>query len=256
MVSEKKYLFILLSILILLGSCKSKKKFVQVNAHQKLTNKALLHDLINQPAIDFFTGKAKVKISDAHTSEKGTLYIRSKKDSVIWFAVKKLSVEGGRAQLSQDSLFAINRLEKSYISMPFDSIQKQYGLMPSLSIIQNLVAGILPPIDTTLYLNEKNDSQYYKVRTMSEGLLVDLSVDQNLGKLSEVKYQDKYNSTFTCILDDYRIINDSVALPYYRKYSWTKNEENLSIEMKFSNLAINEPKQIKFSIPNHYKETK
>ena len=85
--------FIFLLIYSCLLSCKTKKQILQAPSEPiQLQEDVILVRFLDNPDYNFFSGKAKIKITSEYVSEKGTLYVRSIRDSVIWFAVKILSV--------------------------------------------------------------------------------------------------------------------------------------------------------------------
>ena len=121
-----------MSSLFLLG-CKSKKK-LQLAGHSGLSQKQIERIFWDKPQFDFFEAKAKIKIKTEQSSDKATLYLRAKPDSILWIAGKRLSVEGGRLQFDDTTATFINRLDKTYQRIPLDTLQASYGVT-GLSLI-------------------------------------------------------------------------------------------------------------------------
>ncbi|MBQ8957327.1 MAG: DUF4292 domain-containing protein [Bacteroidales bacterium] len=77
--------------------------------------------------------------------------MRMRKDSLIWLSVTAtMGVEVLRAKVSTDSVWVINRLEKTYLAEPLDSLALQLGVPFSLPWVQTLLLDNnqgLPPVE-------------------------------------------------------------------------------------------------------------
>ena len=77
--------------------------------------------------------------------------IRMRNDSLIWLSVTAtMGSELVRAKVSNDSVWVLNRLEKTYLAEPLDTLSSQLGMPLSLPLIQTLLLDnneSLPPVD-------------------------------------------------------------------------------------------------------------
>ena len=77
--------------------------------------------------------------------------LRMRKDSLVWLNVTAtMGVEALRIKVSEDSVWIVNRLEKSYLAEPLDTIATQLGMPLSLPLIQNLLLDnneSFPPVE-------------------------------------------------------------------------------------------------------------
>ena len=77
--------------------------------------------------------------------------IRMRNDSLVWLTVTAtMGVEVLRAKVSNDSVWLLNRLEKSYLSEPLDTVSAQLGLPLSLPLLQTLLLDNnqgIPPVE-------------------------------------------------------------------------------------------------------------
>ena len=77
--------------------------------------------------------------------------IRMRKDSIVWLSVSAtMGMEVLRAKISNDSVWIVNRLEKSYLAEPLDTISAQLGMPFSLPMMQTLLLDNnegLPPVE-------------------------------------------------------------------------------------------------------------
>ena len=77
--------------------------------------------------------------------------LRMRHDSLIWLNVTAtMGVEVLRAKISNDSVWLINRLEKTYLAEPLDTVSVQLGMPLSLPLLQILLLDNnqdLPPVE-------------------------------------------------------------------------------------------------------------
>ncbi len=66
--------------------------------------------------------------------------LRMRKDSLVWLNVTAtMGVEVLRAKVSNDSVWLLNRLEKTYLAEPLDTVSAQLGIPLSLPLVQILL---------------------------------------------------------------------------------------------------------------------
>ena len=77
--------------------------------------------------------------------------LRMRNDSLVWLNVTAtMGVEVLRAKISNDSVWLINRLEKTYLAEPLDTVSAQLGMPLSLPLLQTLLLDNnqgLPPVE-------------------------------------------------------------------------------------------------------------
>ena len=77
--------------------------------------------------------------------------LRMRQDSLVWLSVTAtMGVEVLRAKVSSDSVWIVNRLEKTYLSEPLDILSEQLGMPLSLPWVQTLLLDNnqgLPPVE-------------------------------------------------------------------------------------------------------------
>ena len=104
---------------------------------------------------------------------KGQLRMRN--DSLVWLSITAtMGIEVVRAKVSNDSVWVINRLERTYLAEPLDSLSAQLGMPLSLPLIQTLLLdnneGIPPVENQTVQLktfvmgNMSAKIQYNKIK--------------------------------------------------------------------------------------------
>ena len=82
--------------------------------------------------------------------------LRMRKDSIVWLSVTAtMGVEVMRAKVSNDSIWVLNRLEKTYLAEPLDTISAQLGMPLSLPLVQTLLLDNnegFPPVENQTVL--------------------------------------------------------------------------------------------------------
>lgn len=242
--------------MLLASSCKTKKLLQQPTLEKKSTQE-LVEQFLQQPDYEFIEGKAKVNFSSTYGSGRGTLYLRTIKDSIIWMAVKKLSVEAGRVLITQDSVFMINRLEKSYQKHALASIHEKYGLPGNFAYIQSLILGLTPAIDTTQFWELDSSDIHLNIKTSVGSILHKFIIDNESGYVLGGTFKDQFTAEGAWQYEDYIFQIAEIPVPGSRSYniSLAENEDPLKMKINFSELEVDNPKSIRFSIPSHYTRT-
>lgn len=254
----------LLKILILcivclsIISCRSKKNLgTEENQETLLSKSEALEIFFTKPDYQFISGKAKVSISSENGSEKGTMYVRSIRDSLIWIAVKKLSVEGGRALITKDTMTVLNRLEKTYQKFALSELQERYGVETDFAYLQDMFFGLTPDVDSTALWEEKEALLNYTFVTMASGIYHEFHVSKRSGLQVGGRFREKFSSDGEWTYSDHRIIQDSLILPYNREYIISNDLNDVfTMRLKFSDIEVENPKAIKFNIPERYTKIK
>ena len=114
------------AFLLLATSCASRKKTVQPPQPQTfewLTANMDIQAEGNGMSYDDLSGQ-----------------LRMRKDSIVWLSVTAtMGVEVLRAKVSNDSIWVLNRLEKTYLAEPLDTVSAQLGMPLSLPLVQTLL---------------------------------------------------------------------------------------------------------------------
>ena len=130
----------LLTMVMVATSCASRKKTVappQSQTFEWMTANLDIQAEGNGMAFDNLAGQ-----------------IRMRKDSLIWLTVTAtMGVEVLRAKVSNDSVWFINRMEKTYLAEPLDSVSAQLGIPLSLAWVQTMLLNNnedIPPVENQM----------------------------------------------------------------------------------------------------------
>ena len=80
--------------------------------------------------------------------------LRMRCDSIVWLSVTAtMGVEVLRAKVSNDSVWVLNRMEKTYLAEPLDSLGAKVGMPLSLPLVQTLLLDNnegVPPVENQM----------------------------------------------------------------------------------------------------------
>ena len=102
-----------------------------------------------QPVVakyDYLSAKAKVVIEEESGKvTRGTLSLRAKKDSVLWFTMSPgMGMEAIRGFFTQDRIQIRDRVGQDDINLTYAEFEKFYGLKLSLELFQNVLWANTP----------------------------------------------------------------------------------------------------------------
>lgn len=127
----------LLALLLVATSCASRKKTVappQPQAFEWMTANLDIQAEGNGMSFDNLAGQ-----------------MRMRKDSLVWLTVTAtMGVEVMRAKVSNDSVWFVNRMEKTYLEEPLDTVSAQLGIPLSLPWVQMMLLNNnegVPPVE-------------------------------------------------------------------------------------------------------------
>ena len=134
---KARFFIAFVAFLLLATSCASRKKTVQPQQPQ---------------SFEWLTANMTIQAEG-----NGMVYndlsgqLRMRKDSLVWLNVTAtMGVEVLRAKVSNDSIWIVNRMEKTYLAEPLDTISAQLGMPLSLPLVQTLLLDNnqgLPPVE-------------------------------------------------------------------------------------------------------------
>lgn len=89
----------------------------------------------------FLDAKAKIVIEEESGKiTRGTMSLRAKKDSILWFTISPgMGMEAVRGLITQEKIQIKDRIGKEDVNLTFKEFETIYGLKLSLDLFQNLL---------------------------------------------------------------------------------------------------------------------
>lgn len=245
-----KYLSLILAIFLV--GCATKKSIhkgpIPVRSNQQLLN-ALVKRNID---FEWFHGKMSTRISSPDENISGSMVVRMKKDSIIWVAVKKFGIEAARVLVDQNEYTVLYRLEGYYETNPVSKINEIFSVATNFEDAQQLMFGnVILPDSSQVKVTQ--DSVYYVMDAKVDDLLMKYYIHAYTLELERMTITDKANRQVTAYFSDYREVAGFGKVAFDRRFNFPyESQGQANIELKFSEIEINVPKEIKFSIPSSY----
>lgn len=206
----------------------------------------------NQVRADWFNGSAKLSANGGGFSQSASATIKMKKDSLIWISVRKLGLEIARAQITQDSVFLINRFGREYMVNDLNFLSETYNLPANLQTLQAVVLGnpVFFSLDN-LELTENEEHYELSNAGTKKGRYV---LTKTAFALQEMELSDVENDQNLKInFKDYRALDTEHFFSYLRLLSLDSPDlGEMKVELNYQKVEIDEPTSIRFEIPKNY----
>ncbi len=246
--------FIFFLLIIATAGCKTSKRIAQLPLPERTKDEVIT--ALKSRNIDFkwFSGKMSTALESPDESVSGSMSVRMKKDSLLWVTVKKFGIEAARILADKNKYTILYRLEGVYESGPITQINEIVSLSASFEDLQELMFGnvLLPEENNITFFK---DSIYFVVSTKVDDLAIKYYVNGYSLELEKMEVVDKMNRIAKAYYSDYRQIGTYGKVAYERIFDFPySSTSNATITMRFSEIEINIPKEIVFSIPSHYEK--
>ncbi len=243
--------------LLILTSCKHHKQIQQVRVENKpivtpKTDFSLL-DSVKQHAFTYKTLSAKIKTTykapDGSELELA-ITLRSVYDSAIWMSISPaLGIEAVRVLLTPDTVKVIDKLNRHYAIEPYSYLKRFSEADITFGTIQNIISG------NAAFINDsfRTDSitNYYFGNCRQRSLTHEMAITKAFRIFASV-IADTLSSEMISIKNSDFTFVEYEYFPFdIRIEAFSKNKTS-SITLNYSNVAINIPVELKFSIPHTY----
>ena len=236
-------------VITILGivACATQKKLKPINP---IPLEELLEGVkSHEQQYTFFSAKGRVKYNGDEFRMGGRCNILMIKDSLIWMNFKKLSIEGARVLITQDSFKIKYSYENCYEIGTLEEFLEEYNINFSFSELQDFIVGNVAVPEAATIQNFETDTHH----------LIEFSKD-------EKKYSFQINEDFSIyrilLLDELKRSlhatftnhNEAGFAESRELLINTPEEGEFKIGIDLSSVKFDVPKRIKFEIPSHYRK--
>ncbi len=201
---------------------------------------------------EWFSAKGKLKYKNIDGAGNATINVRMKKDSIIWLNIKKFSVEISRVKMTPDSVYIVYRWERLYEKGRLDQFTRAYNTNFNFSELQDLFFGNVTTTEDVSFV--ARDSTKYHLSAIKNGIKYDYHVNPYNLLLEKFYARDDSRREVIGKYDDYKNHDDGNLFSYLREYTFKEGDEVTYLAIDYSDIEIDVPKNIKFSIPSNYDE--
>ncbi|MFO7868198.1 MAG: DUF4292 domain-containing protein [Bacteroidales bacterium] len=258
-------IFLSVLIAVVCISCSSTKQFIQRKTYNESDFTKITDTLTqNYKKINTFYGRfsGTIKLPDNEIESKGT--IRIQKDSIIWISLKPFLIEVARCAFTPDSVFIINKLEKSYYAGNYSYIQDFLGIPIDYTTIQSIILNNiweypLHPDSTIVHeqkiKNRKNelikvaDSEQFGKKYAHQSITIS---KENIN-LTQIDIKDyTQNKNFAVNYSNFTSTSDSIYFPYTTSIKIKEKNNNILINIDYLRINLNTKQSYPFSINPKY----
>ncbi len=210
----------------------------------------------NLDKVETLSARARVYVDNGGINMEANANLIWIRDSILWVNVKKLGIEAVRALVTRDSVFVLNRLERSYSANSLQALERQYSLPEGFPLLQHLVlasAWISPEIALQSDIKEN----LHRLAGSNHRYTVDYRIEEGTYRLrQQVFVQQPDARVLNLQFDEFKKLPGACTFPYLRRIEAFSPEYGMvHVEIEFSDVEINVPKPYRFDIPAHYQRT-
>jgi Domain of unknown function (DUF4292) len=232
-------------------SCSTSKKVSIVER----TPEELIQSLTNRN-IDFKYVNAKLSTSVDNPDESisGTMQVKMQKDSAILVSVKKFGIEAAKIYVNPKSYTILYKFENAYEIENLDKIKNVFAINAEFNDLQQLLIGnvMVPQMATATVIK---DADHYMIKSNEDNLTLEYTIHGKSLELTQLKITDLQNRSVIMQYADYRMYPGKGKIAYQRNITYPFSDtETGTIELNISEIVLDKPSDIKFSIPDHYEK--
>ena len=233
------------------------------------TAKALSHELKSNE-LNFNTLKAKMSVdSEVDSSYNSfTVNLKMHRDSLIWASISKMGVEGVRVLISTDSVWLLNRLDKTYFSGNFSYLSKLLNTSLDFNLIQSLLTGnsvdfyddedkIKSNVNDCLYVlgtirKSKMKRVLHKGKELREPVQ-SIYLDPESYKILKILFFEfNPERNVTVSYSDFKLVDSIQQFPTKSEFEIIGSKK-IKINIQYTRYKLNQPLTFSFRIPSTYK---
>ena len=207
----------------------------------------------NEIAFKTFSGKAKCHYDGKGQNYDFTANIRIKKNEAAWIMATALGgmVQVARVYVTPDSFALINYLEKSYISMRIEEVNKVLPFPVDFTMLQNLFIGNALRTDAQI-MDAKSSGDVVTLVVKKENLNQDIAINSSSKQISLLRvYLDNDPSEAVVRYNNYSN-RDGRSFPQDRVINVSNNGDQHLLEMNFTDAKFDGAVDMPFSVPKNY----
>ncbi|UCS93197.1 DUF4292 domain-containing protein [Echinicola marina] len=184
---SKYFLLSLIAALVLLAGCARKTNLFTSDETMKEFSPSYFE-------FNYLSAKARVVLEEQNgKTTRGTLNLRAKKDSIIWFSVSPgLGIEAVRGVITTESIKIKDRINGQDIDLSYDQFQNTYGLRISLNLFQNILFANIP--NKVSYRDRLvRVGKTFELRQRRDDIIYESVIGAQHGKVEKLNTSSRYH---------------------------------------------------------------
>lgn len=249
-----KKLVLLLSLIIVISSCGSKREAAEIE--DAAVSKVVAAHYKNVPEFKTLTSKMRLKYQDEERSQSVTVSFRMEKDKTIWMSAQVLGIPLAKALITRDRVSYYEKIGKTYFDGDFSLLSKWLGTPLDFDKLQNLLLGqtIYDLRDGRYKLTESSRGYQLVPADEMEAIRKMFLLDpQSYKATAQQLSQEKENRSVTVTYPKYQRVSGN-TIPEDIKIIANEGGSGTQIEINMRSVSFNEDVSFPFEIPSGYDE--
>ncbi|MEE4255846.1 MAG: DUF4292 domain-containing protein [Bacteroidales bacterium] len=265
-VTRASVYLVLLVLVNIIGGCSSKRQIIKEPLKEAGSTYLLEKLAENELKFDWFSAKFSIDyIYDKKLTEfKGQIRIR--KDSIIWLSFSPaLGIEMARLKITNDSVFFMNRINKTYLKGDYKFINDYLQTNIDFDILQSFVIGNDFQFYEKTRFRAFIDNQEYRLSTMErhklknyvkqdetiKAFIQNIWLNPDNFKITRVNIREFNNDKRLDALYGNFKEHEGQLFPFDIIFEITADEK-IIVEVDYSRITIGEALSFPFTIPSKY----
>jgi len=175
------------------------------------------------------------------------------RDSAIWLNVKKFGLEAARVLVTPDSVFMINRLQKTWYGRSIESLQAEYQLPGGFGLLQDFLLG-RAWMDKDMEVQSDIEGGFHRLSGSNGVVAADYRIEEGSFLLkSESFLQPRTARNVRFSFDNYQKTKPAGLYPLLRTIqAFSPETKDVQFELEFLHVDFNTPAPYRFEIPATY----
>ncbi|MCL2073400.1 MAG: DUF4292 domain-containing protein [Marinilabiliaceae bacterium] len=265
-----KYILIIIIAVLLLSSCKTKRKLSKETIPDKIAQEMLLENILNNQ-LDYktlFVKRMNIELDDngKSISARASMYIE--KDKKIIIQINVLILEVARVLIENNEITVIDRINREVYSANFQLLKNKFNIDLNYTLLEKLLTNQLITYPDNIIFNnyeleEKSDKYLLKsfnetdyetmIKRFPQYYLHEMEVISETNKIAKHKMTNLQNIVFEVLYSSFENINGK-KFPNTVTLRARKDREMYGLTLKSSGIEVNGSNVISFKVPDDYKK--
>lgn len=246
---NKHYFILSLLVVFILGSCNSSKKLANKTTEVEESKSTLIKTYeSNRLDFDQIEFNSKLEYTTTSMSLAFDGVIRIQDDKKIWGSFKKFGFEVARMLVTPDSVFVLNRFQKTYMADDLNKLKTMSGVPLEFDDVQQLLLGGSFWTDG---LSVMNDSTLTQLQTVQGELIEAIHIFDPTQKIQKSTLNSKNQGSMQVEYENHQFVNNA-TLAFDREINVQRQGTNVILSLKTQNIDLESKKSFPFEIPSNY----
>jgi len=240
-------LFSYLFLIFILNSCGTKVGEIDYSKAPKNAKELIARVNSKNKTPEWLALKGKVNLIKDERDITLNINIKFRKDSVVWASISApFGIELFRTMLTKDSVYYINRTNKTYFKKPISHISTFLKSDISFNEVQEMISATPSVLKKSYKFNLVENTFELRAKQAT------YKVSANLYRILNASILDGDNE----LIYEFSDFTDEAEFIFPKKFKLeVKSVENFKVVLDYSKIVFNEKQKLPFKIPSSYVES-